>query len=1085
MNPSLKKTLKITWISLASLLGLILVVLLLAFYLILTPKRITSLVNSYAPDFITCDFNLKKADITIFKTFPDLGLEINDLTLINKMEGAQSDTLANLHSFVVKVDIKKLLNNEIVITPCALENGSVNIFIDKDGKSNFDIFPPSEEVEEESEEPSTAWNFTINGVSLRNLNATYIDRSQAMEVATNNLSIEADGYSTLSDEATKITLSLQKAFFAIDNEETPMKASLHNFALAAKIKESNNNIALADIENLSLQKAEYSSGNDIFSAEDLRCGINYSVDKEKNNLLACNFSSIVNATMDSAVYADNLHIAFSTNSVINDDYTKIALKDTKIQVNQAELCTNMNVEMLSDSTINLFGNIKSNELVIKDLLALIPASFAESLEGITADGLMQFDADIAGCYSDSLMPDVDAHLVLKDANATMSGTLPYPVKAINADVKAKAQKNLELIDLTINNFGATMHNSYVGVRGSVADVLNTMFCSLTVTTNANLNDVKTFLPDDIKATGKVRGNMKIRGSVDDLSNMNFAQARLSGALQTEALDLLCFDTIAVKSDKMSLDFVVPNTAENAFKSLAKIDIKGSACDAEIGTMVTQLRDFRADMSVSDVLDEEAPLQAKVDYRWGDLRFTMDDMNLYSHNGQGSATMDPQQGIDHYNASFLGDSLHYTMEGMLFASKKANLIADVTDDTTKVDIFEQFNPQVSLKLDDAIFTMDGLKDDVVIKTLDVVYDSTGLDFNDSKIIIGSSDFALTGRLAGIPDYYRNNDLLYGKLDFTSDYTDVNALLDLVSGLGTDEATEVATTDVTTTTTATEEEVNVDDPFIVPVGSYITLNANIKHASAFNMEIDNVRGEVTVKDGTLLVQDVGFTSDAAKMLLTAIYRSPRPNHLYVGLDFHLLDIDIAEMIRIIPTIDTIIPMLKSFAGKAEFNIAAEVNLKSDYSPKFSTLLGAVSIKGKDLVILDEETYQTMAKYLFFKAKDHNKIDSLSVEIVAKEKDVDVYPFIVTMDRYSFKLEGRHRLDMTFNYVARALKPNLISHLGVRVKDKDDSFTFKPLFSFHRNKMENKKSKELEKIQEEFRRAVQKAAQDNIDNYYKKFE
>ena len=93
------------------------------------------------------------------------------------------------------------------------------------------------------------------------------------------------------------------------------------------------------------------------------------------------------------------------------------------------------------------------------------------------------------------------------------------------------------------------------------------------------------------------------------------------------------------------------------------------------------------------------------------------------------------------------------------------------------------------------------------------------------------------------------------------------------------------------------------------------------------------------------------------------------MFAGVDFHLLNIDVAELIHLIPDIDTIVPMLKAFDGKAEFHLAAETYLKSNYDLKMSTLRGAAAIEGKDLVLLDGETYSTIAKYMMFNKKTRN--------------------------------------------------------------------------------------------------------------------
>ena len=84
--------------------------------------------------------------------------------------------------------------------------------------------------------------------------------------------------------------------------------------------------------------------------------------------------------------------------------------------------------------------------------------------------------------------------------------------------------------------------------------------------------------------------------------------------------------------------------------------------------------------------------------------------------------------------------------------------------------------------------------------------------------------------------------------------------------------------------------------------------------------NLGGRLHIKDGVLVLEEMGFISRAAKMQLTGIYRTPRRNHLYLGLDFHMTNIQIEELIKMVPEIDTILPMITSFKGKAEFHFAA---------------------------------------------------------------------------------------------------------------------------------------------------------------------
>jgi len=180
-------------------------------------------------------------------------------------------------------------------------------------------------------------------------------------------------------------------------------------------------------------------------------------------------------------------------------------------------------------------------------------------------------------------------------------------------------------------------------------------------------------------------------------------------------------------------------------------------------------------------------------------------------------------------------------------------------------------------------------------------------------------------------------------------------------------------------------------------------------------------------------MGFVCRAAKLQLTAIYRTPRKNHLYLGFDYHMIDVDIDELLTMIPNLEQMVPMLSSFKGAAQFHMAAETYLTSQYQPKISTLRGAASLTGKDLVVMDSKTFSKISKLLLFKKKTENKIDSINAELTVYKDQIDVYPLCVQMDNYMVALGGRHKTDMTFDYDINVLSPIYLGvHVGGNMND-----------------------------------------------------
>ena len=291
----------------------------------------------------------------------------------------------------------------------------------------------------------------------------------------------------------------------------------------------------------------------------------------------------------------------------------------------------------------------------------------------------------------------------------------------------------------------------------------------------------------------------------------------------------------------------------------------------------------------------------------------------------------------------------------------------------------------------------------------------------------SEFQLYGEVFNLEEWLSHEAMLKGDLNFVSDYADVDQLMSLVSGLGSDPDT----------LESQREEDKVDkeaNPFIVPRDVNLTLNTHVKRAIAFGNDLSDVAGSLTINDGTAILDQMGFVCKAATMQLTAIYRSPRPNNLFVALDFHLLDIQIDELLKMIPTVDTLVPMLAAFKGNANFHLAGESYLFANYKPKMSTLLGSAAINGKNLVVFDNETLSQVAKLMQLKSwkeKDNTiHVDSISVELTCFRKEIEVFPFVVSIGNYSFCAAGKHNLDNFGNYHLELLKNPLLARVAVDV-------------------------------------------------------
>ena len=83
MKKQLKKTIKITAITLASLLVLVFVAIAIAINFVFTPVKLTPVVLDVANKSMNAHLDMKSVELTFFSTFPKFGLRVTDGTLVS------------------------------------------------------------------------------------------------------------------------------------------------------------------------------------------------------------------------------------------------------------------------------------------------------------------------------------------------------------------------------------------------------------------------------------------------------------------------------------------------------------------------------------------------------------------------------------------------------------------------------------------------------------------------------------------------------------------------------------------------------------------------------------------------------------------------------------------------------------------------------------------------------------------------------------------------------------------------------------------------------------------------------------------
>ena len=999
----MKQALKIIGWTLLGLVLTLVTVVCIAMYVIFTPARLTPIARQAADKFIACEHEIGEVDLTFFSTFPRFGLRADGLLLLNPTAGAQSDTVVAARHLTATVDVMEFLRNKnLHVHEAILDDAVVHFYIGEDGTTNLTgaFITSPDTVEEDTTAFSLPFNdLRVDGLRLQARHISFVDAKDTIEASLG---------------------------------QTELTASAQNW----------------DDLFLSLR------------AED------------------------VCASLKGDTYADSLLLGLNAPMAMDLETMHFAFRRAELSVNEFALVLSGTVD-LQDSIGLDVGVATKDSWQIRPLMALIPAKFASSLSDLDVDGQAELEAQIRGWVSDRQMPQVTARLKMKNGEGSYK-PLPYTLRDMLLDAEADVRlTDGEVSHVVINKLAAKTKQSQINADGRIDDLLGDMLLDLHLALDANLPDFAYFLPKAMTLNGQAKGKANAKIRLSNLTAMKLAKGTITADLQLDDIHYAMDSMVADLPSTHAL-VQIPNRKPSKPKvNWARIDLETDKVDFRMATPLrVAMKQSAIQLEAGDVLSNNPVLYAAVGLQSERaLELEMDSMGglidapkltAYAEYNTRDTTVMPVlqatlacDALDGFFKDIKADLKSSHLEASVSGGRKdksaprlsaklktqalnarmgeelqaktgpLTLEAGARYKAGEENLLLQWNPRLKINLKQGELNLpEMLPEAIGIPSIEFSYSNREMTIANSRVELGNSDLNLKGEVRNIGQWFRHQGILEGELEVVSDHCDANQLLAWFSADSGSEEEEEAISNQPSAI-SNDAEKTASDPFLVPTDVDLALHTHMREVEIFNQNAKDLKGGLYVKNGTLILDEMGFVCRAAKLQLTAMYRTPRRNHLYLGMDYHMIDVDIDELLTMIPNLEEMVPMLSSFKGAAEFHLAAETYLNSQYQPKMSTLRGAASLTGKDLVVLDGETFSTIAKLLMFNKKTENKIDSINAEMTIYKNEIDVYPLCVQMDNYMVALGGRHNTDMTFDYDINVLSP---IYLGVNVSGNIDNLKIK---------------------------------------------
>lgn len=325
----------------------------------------------------------------------------------------------------------------------------------------------------------------------------------------------------------------------------------------------------------------------------------------------------------------------------------------------------------------------------------------------------------------------------------------------------------------------------------------------------------------------------------------------------------------------------------------------------------------------------------------------------------------------------------------------------------------------------------------ISAVEGTFDNDTLNLKNITVKAGESDLSAKARLTGLRWAVMGSTRvpLRLKADVTSNYIDANELMRAYAYYTTYQPAD----SLHTASDEALEEAVAQTELPDSVGSkLLVIPANLEvdfSLEASGIKYDSLRvswaaADVAMRNRTLQVTNALAASNMGDIYFEGFYTTRSKEDIKAGFDLNLVDITAEKVITLFPAVDTLMPLLTTFVGDLDCELAATTDLDTLMQVVLPSVDGVMKISGKQLGLKDSPELRKITKLLKFNDKNNAVIDNMSVTGIVQDNVLEIFPFVLNVDRYLLAASGTQGLDQKFDYHISIIKSPMLIKFGVNI-------------------------------------------------------
>ncbi len=321
-------------------------------------------------------------------------------------------------------------------------------------------------------------------------------------------------------------------------------------------------------------------------------------------------------------------------------------------------------------------------------------------------------------------------------------------------------------------------------------------------------------------------------------------------------------------------------------------------------------------------------------------------------------------------------------------------------------------------------------------LEINFNNNEINIDSLRVISGSSDLEIIGSVSGLRRALLGRGMYKVELGIISEKVNANELLaafnagmDADRSLPEDAHEDASDEEFLEMVVADSlEATKLNSLLVVPANVNANIYLDAKNISFSDLQIDRMAADMVIKERCMQITNTTAITNMGAISFEGFYTTRTKRDIKTGFNLNINDVTADKVIAMMPAIDTLMPLVKSFKGNLGCEVAATADLDTCMNLVMPSINGVVRISGKDLTLNDNTLLTSLAKKLRFKNRKNPKINRMMVEGLIKDNTFEVFPFVLNLDRYTLAMSGIQNMDMSFRYHVSVIKSPILFKIGV---------------------------------------------------------